>query len=130
MDRIHTCHLSDLIRCVASGSDPKNLRSAAYQSMKWLTEYFNVRAMIASFFERRWKVAEEVAWSYRPSVAPKDNYLARHSAGADAAGTAERVFCLIDRRRFATVLVPNPGLTSRGSICVKTNAPRPIRFRQ
>jgi hypothetical protein len=29
--------------------------------MKWLTEYFNVRAMIASFFERRWKVAEEVA---------------------------------------------------------------------
>jgi hypothetical protein len=60
--RIHACHLSDLIRCIAlATSDLKNLRPATYQSMKWLTEYFGAWAMIALFFEERWKVDEGVA---------------------------------------------------------------------
>jgi hypothetical protein len=62
LDRIHACHLSDLIGCIAlAASDRKNLRPAAHQSMKWLTEYLRARTMIASFFEWLWKVAEGVA---------------------------------------------------------------------
>jgi hypothetical protein len=62
VDRIHACHLSDLIGCIAlAASDLKNLRLAASQSMKWLTEYLGAWTMIASFFEWRWKVAEGVA---------------------------------------------------------------------
>jgi hypothetical protein len=62
VDRIHACHLSDLIGCIAlAASDLKNLRPDAYQSMKWLTEYLRTRTMIASFSGWRWKVAEGVA---------------------------------------------------------------------
>jgi hypothetical protein len=62
MERGHVWHLSDLARCMASAAgDLKNLRAAAYQSMKWLTEYLGERAMIASFFERCWNIADRVA---------------------------------------------------------------------
>jgi hypothetical protein len=86
-----------LIGCVASAiSDLKNLRPAGYQSMKRLTEYFSAQAMIASFFQRRWKVAEGVAGSCRPPGVSRDNYLARISAGAGAAGTVDGVFSPVD----------------------------------